>query len=183
MIILHSSAFRCTGSLLDIIKYSFPGGFDEIVVATVLKQVLDGLTYLVQNGWIHRDIKAANLLCDDDGTVLLADFGVSSSLPQEVPLPNEVDKDGIPIRKLGSRKSFVGKPSPIPMLHYDSRICHCQVRLVGWRQKLCSERRMIIEVWFGHTRTSRETTQFDTFTSGYLVVGNHGARAVVRKSS
>lgn len=53
-----------TGSVLDIASYAFPDGFDEIVVATILKQALEGMCYLVKNGWIHRDIKAANLLCD-----------------------------------------------------------------------------------------------------------------------
>jgi serine/threonine-protein kinase OSR1/STK39 len=32
------------------------------------------------NGFIHRDIKAANLLIDDDGTVLLGDLGVAADL-------------------------------------------------------------------------------------------------------
>jgi serine/threonine protein kinase len=34
------------------------------VIATVLQQALHGLLYLHQNGWLHRDIKAANLLVD-----------------------------------------------------------------------------------------------------------------------
>ncbi|GAA5907332.1 uncharacterized protein JCM6883_001172 [Sporobolomyces salmoneus] len=75
------------GSLLDISRYAFPDGFEESVIATVLQQTLNGLVYLHLNGWLHRDIKAANLLVDDDGTVLLADFGVSSSLFQETSAP------------------------------------------------------------------------------------------------
>lgn len=75
-------------------------------MATILKQVLSGLTYLVNNGWIHRDLKAANLLVDEDGTVLLADFGVSSTLLRET---TGSDPSIASTRKLGSRKSFVGE--------------------------------------------------------------------------
>jgi serine/threonine-protein kinase OSR1/STK39 len=35
------------------------------------------------NGFIHRDIKAANLLIDDDGTVLLGDLGVAADMTDE----------------------------------------------------------------------------------------------------
>ncbi|GAA6003731.1 hypothetical protein JCM10207_003568 [Rhodosporidiobolus poonsookiae] len=97
------------GSLLDISRYAFPDGFPEDVCATVLKQALQGVLYLHQNGWIHRDLKAANLLVDEDGTVLLADFGVSSSLfPEGAPRPET--KEGVTAPALAPRKSFVGTP-------------------------------------------------------------------------
>ena len=72
--------FLSAGSCLDIMKSNFNDGFEELVIATVLKQALLGLEYLHKNGLIHRDVKAGNLLVDDNGLVQLADFGVSSSL-------------------------------------------------------------------------------------------------------
>lgn len=48
-------------------QYLSPDGLDEVCVATVLKQCLFGIEYFHHNGWLHRDIKAANLLVDDDG--------------------------------------------------------------------------------------------------------------------
>ncbi|GAA6032246.1 hypothetical protein JCM8097_007143 [Rhodosporidiobolus ruineniae] len=97
------------GSLLDISRYAYPDGFPEDVCATVLKQALQGVLYLHSNGWIHRDLKAANLLVDEDGTVLLADFGVSSSLfPEGATRPET--KEGVTAQALAPRKSFVGTP-------------------------------------------------------------------------
>eukprot|EP00835_Amoeboradix_gromovi_P001147 NODE_46_length_27655_cov_0.671796.p6 type:complete len:598 gc:universal NODE_46_length_27655_cov_0.671796:110-1903(+) len=84
------------GSCLDIMRIAHPDGFEEVTVSTILRQVLMGLEYLHKNGNIHRDIKAGNVLIDDDGTVLLGDLGVTASL--------EVDRTS-------SRKTFVGTPS------------------------------------------------------------------------
>lgn len=42
-----------------------------------MKQVLRGLSYCHQNGVLHRDLKASNILIDAKGTVKLADFGLA----------------------------------------------------------------------------------------------------------
>ncbi|KAJ3303343.1 hypothetical protein HDV03_003992 [Kappamyces sp. JEL0829] len=85
------------GSGLDIMKTAFQRGMEEAVIATILKQVLQGLEYLHAHGLIHRDIKAGNLLVNSDGLVQLADFGVSSSLTDHG-------------ARGTSRKTFVGTP-------------------------------------------------------------------------
>ncbi|EPQ28142.1 uncharacterized protein PFL1_04469 [Pseudozyma flocculosa PF-1] len=101
---LHiASRLMNSGSMLDIMKFSSPEGFDETVIATVLKQALEGLNYLHINGWLHRDLKAANMLVDDDGTVLLGDFGVGVFV-------GESEKSSNPVSTEGKRKSFVGTP-------------------------------------------------------------------------
>ncbi len=56
--------YLAAGSCLDIMKTSFPDGLDDISIATILRQALEGLIYLHKNGNIHRDIKAGNLLMD-----------------------------------------------------------------------------------------------------------------------
>lgn len=64
------------GSLQSILKKF--GKFPESLVAVYISQVLEGLIYLHEQGVIHRDIKGANILTNKDGSVKLADFGVSS---------------------------------------------------------------------------------------------------------
>ncbi|VEU22962.1 DEKNAAC104263 [Brettanomyces naardenensis] len=69
--------FCSGGSLRTIIRNR--GGLPELQVVQYTRQILEGLCYLHLNGIIHRDIKAANILLND-GTVKLADFGVSLNM-------------------------------------------------------------------------------------------------------
>lgn len=74
----HLSPRYCeNGSLHSILKAY--GKFPENLVGVYMTQVLQGLHYLHDQGVIHRDIKGANILTTKDGTVKLADFGVSTS--------------------------------------------------------------------------------------------------------
>ncbi|CAK9183873.1 unnamed protein product [Ilex paraguariensis] len=72
--------FMSAGSLQSIIASSFPDGLSEPCIAIVLKEILSALSYLHDQGHLHRDVKAGNILIDSSGTVKLADFGVSASI-------------------------------------------------------------------------------------------------------
>lgn len=52
----------------------------EDQIAIVARGCLEGLHYMHENNFIHRDIKGANILLDDSGEVKLVDFGVSAIL-------------------------------------------------------------------------------------------------------
>lgn len=56
------------------------GRLSEAIVRKYVAQLLVGLKYLHEQRVIHRDIKAANILVDDRGTIKLADFGSSKRL-------------------------------------------------------------------------------------------------------
>ncbi|EFN58114.1 hypothetical protein CHLNCDRAFT_142454 [Chlorella variabilis] len=67
--------FMSGGSVYDYIRKAGP-----LRVGAVLKiavEVCRGMDYLHKRKIVHRDLKAANLLLDETGTVKIADFGVA----------------------------------------------------------------------------------------------------------
>ncbi len=77
------------GTVYFVMKYVPGKGLDELmaergrldvdVVATVLKQVGDALSYAHRSKVIHRDIKPSNIMIDVDGWALVMDFGIAKA--------------------------------------------------------------------------------------------------------
>ncbi|CAA6658186.1 unnamed protein product [Spirodela intermedia] len=84
--------YMAGGSVADLLQSGPP--LDEASIACILRDLLHAIEYLHNEGKIHRDIKAANILLTENGDVKVADFGVSAQLT----------------RTISRRKTFVGTP-------------------------------------------------------------------------
>lgn len=60
------------------------GKLEESAIQILLRDMLKGLEYLHGESKMHRDVKAANVLLKDDGSVKLCDFGVSGQLSETI---------------------------------------------------------------------------------------------------
>lgn len=91
--------FMNHGSCLEVMKQlkqlnlTKSGEMDEATISAVLVGATKGLAYLHKSGWIHRDIKSGNILIDDEGNVMLADFGVAAITRKPGP-QSESNKSG-----------------------------------------------------------------------------------------
>ena len=72
-LILELSAFKN-------LKLVLREGVEPIVpfIPKIIEQAAEGLKYVHEQGWIHRDIKPDNYLVSDEGEVKLIDFAIAS---------------------------------------------------------------------------------------------------------
>jgi serine/threonine-protein kinase OSR1/STK39 len=65
----------------NILNHKFKDGIhDEVLLASIMKMLMEGLFYLHKQSIVHRDIKCSNILVHGDGQVMLSDFGVSDTI-------------------------------------------------------------------------------------------------------
>jgi serine/threonine-protein kinase 11 len=82
--VLHSRRKNCVYIVLDWAPYgplsALRGrSLPESTIASIFRQVCEGLSYLHDQGVVHQDIKPANILLFPGGVAKITDFGISHS--------------------------------------------------------------------------------------------------------
>lgn len=72
------------------------GSLGEALISNFVRQILTGLAYLHSKDIIHRDIKGANILVDNHGSVKISDFGISKRVEASTLLSPSTGKRGGP---------------------------------------------------------------------------------------
>jgi len=91
---LHIAMELCDGGSAADIYSDTESPLAEEEIKLICRDSLKGLAYLHSVGFIHRDIKGANIMVKRDGSVKLIDFGVSGKVSPSAP----------------TRRTFIGTP-------------------------------------------------------------------------
>jgi mitosis inhibitor protein kinase SWE1 len=68
------------------------GRLDSFRIWKILSEIASGLGYIHERGYIHLDLKPANVLITFDGMLKIADFGLATSWPVGMDIDGEGDR-------------------------------------------------------------------------------------------
>jgi len=70
--------YFCFPKMMGNLSTKAKEGLCEEQIAKYLKDILEGLEYLHENDFVHRDIKGQNVFYDKDDNIVIGDFGITS---------------------------------------------------------------------------------------------------------
>jgi WD40 repeat protein/tRNA A-37 threonylcarbamoyl transferase component Bud32 len=91
-----ASVFIAGKSLAAALEEQSDHGLDARRAASIVRRLAEALAYAHQRGVVHRDVKPANVMLDEQGEPLLMDFGLAARSEGEEKLTQEAVAMGTP---------------------------------------------------------------------------------------
>ncbi|XXH03907.1 OPT super [Hypoxylon texense] len=99
------------GSLDRFLNYvGVRGRLDDFRIWKIMLEISKGIRHIHSAGFIHLDLKPANIFIDQQGTLKIGDFGLSTPLPLEKGPDLEGDREYLAPEAL---RSEIGQPADI----------------------------------------------------------------------
>ncbi|KIW05685.1 hypothetical protein, variant [Verruconis gallopava] len=82
------------GNLRDFtMRHGAKGRLDDFRIWKILLELALGVKHIHESGFIHLDLKPANVLIDFEGVLKIADFGLASTWPPPADIDGEGDRE------------------------------------------------------------------------------------------
>lgn len=94
------------GDALNLVRH---GLLPEIQVRPFIQAVLEGLQHMHTLGFLHRDVKADNILIAENGRPVLGDLALSCRIDDEVEMANHVGSPGYVAPEIYRRLPYDGR--------------------------------------------------------------------------
>lgn len=117
------------GNLADLIRDSAPLTANQVI--SIISQVADGLAAGHKQGIIHRDVKPGNILFDEDGKAVVADFGVARAVQTSSIGTTAVTGSAVGTPYYRPKELWQGSPPPSPATDVYSLACVMVEMLTG----------------------------------------------------
>ncbi|OZJ02065.1 hypothetical protein BZG36_04970, partial [Bifiguratus adelaidae] len=92
---LYIQTSVCEGGALSLFLQEFcaDAPVNEPIMWNILAEISEGLCHIHENGVLHLDLKPANILITENGSLRIADFGMATQWPVTASIEREGDRE------------------------------------------------------------------------------------------
>lgn len=104
--------FMVNGALLNYLRKDDGRHISFNVIIDMAAQIADGMHYLESQNFVHRDLRAANILVGEDDEVKVADFGLARPLGDDEDVYEAAENTKFPVKWTAPEAAFRREFSP-----------------------------------------------------------------------
>lgn len=110
--ILIITELMVNGALLDYLRKDEGRHITFTVIVDMAAQIADGMQYLELQNFVHRDLRAANILVGEDNECKVADFGLARPLGEDEDVYEAAENTKFPVKWTAPEAALFREFSP-----------------------------------------------------------------------